>query len=66
MRHMQPCKLYCCHMKRLNKTKTDFVFFGATLHILQSNFNGSNIFVTTENSSRHGECESLRVNHGAR
>ena len=31
---------------------------------VQSNFNGSNIFETIENCSRHGWFEPLRVNHG--
>ena len=33
---------------------------------IQSNLNGSNIFGTLENCSRHGKFEPLRVNHGVR
>ena len=33
---------------------------------VQSNFNGSNIFGTIENCSRHGWFEPLRVNYGAK
>ena len=33
---------------------------------LQSNFDGSNIFGTIENGSRHGWFEPLRVNYGAK
>ena len=34
--------------------------------VVQSDFNGSNIFGTMENCSRHEQFEPLRVNHGAR
>ena len=33
---------------------------------IQSNFNGSNIFGTIENCSRHGWFEPMRVNYGAK
>ena len=33
---------------------------------IQSNFDGSNIFGTIENCSRHGWFEPLRVNYGAK
>ena len=33
---------------------------------LQLNFDGSNIFGTIENCSRHGWFEPLRVNYGAK
>ena len=34
--------------------------------LIQSNLNGSNIFGTIENCSRHGWFEPLRVNYGAK
>ena len=53
--------------QRVVKVKTSFwqsqifSFYG-----IQSNFNGSNIFGTIENCSRHGSFEPLRVNYGAK
>ena len=37
----------------------------SVITLLQSNFDGSNIFGTIENCSRHGWFEPLRVNYGA-
>ena len=39
---------------------------GHLCNVIQSNFDGSNIFGTIEKCSRHGWFEPLRVNYGAK
>ena len=53
------------HDKMLFQSRSiDFFSYFSTKNI-QSHFNGSNIFGTIENCSRHRQFEPLRVNHGA-
>ena len=69
----QSCKIYLCGTKKDivedSPSKREVEVSTAqplATGIVQSNFNGSNIFGTIENCSRHGWFEPLRVNYGAK
>ena len=61
---MEPVMLQPVRMRKFQRM--DLVFVARIWKVIQSNFDGSNIFGTIENCSRHGWFEPLRVNYGAK